>query len=100
MPHISIAEARNRMQSDVQFLDVREDDEVATGTIPGAKHIPLGILGGRLLELDRSRPIIAVCRSGNRSAKATQLLEAAGFRVDNMSGGMMAWIEAGLPVSR
>lgn len=96
MADITIHQAHERLQ-DAQFVDVREPHEVAQGHIPGIVHIPLGQLGQRLDELDRARPIIAVCRSGNRSGVATQLLTAAGFQCENMAGGMLAWQSAGLP---
>lgn len=100
MADITIAQVRERLDSADQLIDVREDFEVAEGMVPGAKHIPLGTLASRLNEIDRSRPVIAICRSGNRSRQATQLLTAAGFRVDNMEGGMLAWSQAGLPIAR
>jgi rhodanese-related sulfurtransferase len=95
---ISIQQTRERLLQ-VQLVDVREDSEVAQGRIPGARHIPLGQLGGRLAELDRQQPVIAICRSGNRSAKATEMLTEAGFTCDNMVGGMLAWQAAGLPTA-
>ena len=98
MADITIHQTRERLHQ-VQLVDVREDTEVAQGRIPGARHIPLGQLGGRLAELDRQQPVIAICRSGNRSAKATELLTAAGFTCDNMAGGMLAWQAAGLPTA-
>lgn len=85
--------------SDAQILDVRESDEVAEGMIPGAKHIALGELAGRLNDLDKSRPVIAVCRSGHRSAAAADQLAAAGFTAYTVPGGMLDWTAAGLPVS-
>lgn len=96
MSDISINQAYERMNRDL-IVDVRENAEVAAGRIPTALHIPLGELSGRLGEIDRGREIIAVCRSGNRSSRATALLKSAGYRVDNMTGGMMAWQAAGLP---
>lgn len=98
MADISIQQTRERLHQ-VQLVDVREDSEVAQGRIPGARHIPLGQLGGRLAELDRERPVVAICRSGNRSARAAELLTAAGFTCDNMVGGMLAWQAAGLPTA-
>ena len=98
MADITIHQVRERLHQ-VQLVDVREDSEVAQGRIPGARHIPLGQLGGRLAELDRQQPVIAICRSGNRSAKATELLTEAGFTCDNMVGGMLAWQAAGLPTA-
>ncbi len=67
MAEITITEADQR-RSTARILDVREDFEVAEGMIPGALHIPMGQLQARLSELDPAVPVIAVCRSGNRSA--------------------------------
>lgn len=100
MTEITVGETYRRLDGDVQIIDVREDFEVAEGMIAGATHIPLGQLAARLNEISRTRPIIAVCRSGNRSGQATALLHSAGFRVDNMQGGMNAWYGAGLPVAQ
>lgn len=65
--------------------------------IPGALHIPMGQLGSRLGDLDKDRPIIVVCRSGNRSAVVADALNQAGYTADTMAGGMTAWQRAGLP---
>ncbi len=73
------------------IIDVREDDEVAQGKIPGAKHIALGTIPERVNELDPGKEYIMVCRSGGRSGKATQYLEQQGYKVTNMTGGMLAW---------
>lgn len=78
------------------LLDVREPDEWAAGHAPGAHHVPLGRLSPAALPA--GRPVVAVCRSGNRSAKAADTLAAAGIPVHNLAGGMKAWAGAGLPV--
>jgi len=96
LPDITVHEAFGRMQG-TQLVDVREDHEVAQGRIAGSVHVPLGQLGERLGELDRDRPVIAICRSGNRSGAATRMLTLAGYSCDNMAGGMLAWHSAGLP---
>ena len=96
MPEITISDANQRRAED-QILDVREDFEVAEGIIPGALHIPMGDLHARLDEIDRARPVIVVCRSGNRSARVADTLNDAGFTADTMAGGMSAWQQAGLP---
>lgn len=96
MAEITINETNERRAKD-QVVDVREDFEVAEGMIPEAVHIPMGELGARLTELDKSRPVIAVCRSGNRSARVADALNQAGYQADTMAGGMMAWQSAGLP---
>lgn len=81
---------------DAMLLDVREPDEWAKGHAPGAIHLPLGDLDPAAL--DTGKLIIAICRSGNRSGKATAQLRNAGVQVRNMSGGMTAWQEDGLPI--
>jgi rhodanese-related sulfurtransferase len=96
MPEITVTEAEAR-RAQAQVLDVREDFEVAEGMIPGAVHIPMGQLDARLRELDRSRPVIVACRSGNRSARVAETLTQAGYTADTMTGGMDAWQRAGLP---
>jgi rhodanese-related sulfurtransferase len=96
MPEITVTETEAR-RSQVRILDVREDFEVAEGLIPGAVHIPMGQLQARLSELDPAVPVVAVCRSGNRSAHVADTLNAAGFTADTMAGGMIAWTRAGLP---
>ena len=66
------------------------------GHAPGAVHMPLGSLDPRQFRTDV--PVVAVCRSGNRSGKAAELLAQGGIDVVNMAGGMTAWAAAGLPV--
>lgn len=75
----------------LNVIDVRENEEVADGKIPQAKHIPLGELPERIDELDQSKEYIMVCRSGRRSEKAADFLQKKGFKVQNMSGGMLKW---------
>ena len=98
MPEITTTATDQRRAKD-QILDVREDFEVTEGMIPGALHIPMGELDTRLGELDRARPVIVICRSGNRSARVAEALTSAEFTADTMAGGMIAWQRAGLPVS-
>lgn len=76
---------------DLNVIDVREDDEVEQGTIPGAQHIALGTIPARLDELDKSKAYIVVCRAGARSAKACAFLEEQGYDVTNYEGGMSAY---------
>lgn len=75
----------------INLIDVREVAEVEAGAIPGVTHIPLGLLEFRMHELDKNTPYVMVCRSGGRSGQATAFLEAQGFDVTNMSGGMLEW---------
>jgi rhodanese-related sulfurtransferase len=78
----------------VQVVDVREPEEFVQGLghIEGALLLPLGQLESRLGELPRDKPIVTVCRSGARSARAAAMLVKAGFgEVANLSGGMLRW---------
>lgn len=88
----------HQRQGDVQIVDVREAPEWEAGRIEGSVHIPLNeLMAGRLENLDASRPVVAVCRSGNRSEVASLMLRARGFDAYNMEGGTEAWVAAGLP---
>jgi len=84
-------------------LDVREDGEWKQGHLANALHIPVGQLGGRLKELDkyRERAVIAYCRTGQRSNSAAARLRKQGFaNVYNLAGGIVAWQNANLPVTK
>lgn len=85
---------------DALILDVREQSEWTDGHIARARHIPLGQLKNRAKELEKykGKPIIAVCRTGNRSGHACGQLKKAGFEnLHNLAGGMVAWEQAGFP---
>ena len=87
-----------RRRHEVQIVDVRWPNEWDAGHIEGAVHIPAPDLEERLDELDRARPVVTVCRSGNRSTAAAGVLTGEGFRAESLDGGMVAWENAGLPV--
>lgn len=85
----------------IQLIDVREPQEFVDvlGHIPGAQLLPLSELAARAGELDAARPVVAVCRSGARSAQATVLLQKSGLKqVANLTGGMLRWRAEGLVV--
>lgn len=93
--------ALEELLSQVQILDVRELNEFEgpLGRIPDAKSIPLNQLISRFEELDFNIPIVAVCRSGARSAQAVMHLKRLGFtKLANLSGGMLRWNVGGHPV--
>jgi rhodanese-related sulfurtransferase len=83
---------------DVYLLDVREDDEWAAGHAPQAVHVALGELGVKADEVPKDQPVYVICRSGGRSARATQVLAANGWDVTNVSDGMQGWESAGKPM--
>lgn len=90
-------------RQDALVLDVRETAEWSTGHIPNARHIALGHLGKHLSEIEKhkDKPVIVVCASGNRSGAGCRLLKQAGFQqVHNLAGGIHAWSDAGLPMTR
>lgn len=93
MAHSShpVADYASIVGDDVQLIDVREPHEVAEGTLPGAINIPLGQLVARMNELDPSKRVVVLCRSGARSTSACEQLTLAGFAdVVNLAGGMLA----------
>lgn len=82
------------------LLDVRTPEEFASGHLEGAANINVQELQSRLSEIPRDQPVVLYCRSGNRSAQAAQMLQAAGFTGVYDLGGIIAWEQAGLPVVR
>lgn len=90
-------------REDAVLVDVREAAEFGGGHIPNSRHIPLSQFDKRLPELEkfRERAIIVNCASGNRSGSACSALRKAGFaKVFNLSGGISAWDQAGLPITK
>jgi rhodanese-related sulfurtransferase len=85
---------------EVQVVDVREPYEWEAGRIDVAVLIPLNsLMSGAGSDLDRERPVVMVCRTGNRSELATMMMQARGFEAYNLEGGMEAWAREGLPFS-
>ena len=85
----------------LQLVDVREAPEFAAARLAGARLIPLGEIEKRAVELDRSRPLVLICRSGKRSGQAREKLAQLGFNnLACLSGGLTAWEAAGLPVAK
>ena len=79
------------VSDDDYLLDVREPDEWAAGHAPGAHHLPMWEVPARLAEVPRDRPVVVVCRSGNRSGQVIAYLQGHGFTpLRNLDGGMHA----------
>lgn len=88
---------------DALVLDVREEKEYQEGHVLDATLIPLGKLNERITELEkyRDKPIVVMCRSGNRSGSACVILGKQGFaQAYNLAGGVMAWQKANLPLKK
>lgn len=81
-------------KNELHLIDVRGKDEYTgeLGHVPGSKLIVLDTLINEINDLPKDKPIVFICRSGARSARATQLAKEAGFHETyNMAGGMLAW---------
>ena len=86
---------------DLVLLDVRQPEEWREGIIPGALKISLADLLHQLATLAPEKRYVLVCRSGNRSGTAANLMHKAGFtRLANFQGGMLAWNDQHYPLER
>jgi rhodanese-related sulfurtransferase len=111
VPALSAADAEALVgRDDVQFVDVREPAEWEKGHIPGAVHVPRGLLEFKAdpslpayhePKLDPGKRLVVYCASGGRSALATKTLSDMGYPdVANLQGGFTGWSEANKPVER
>jgi rhodanese-related sulfurtransferase len=90
-------------RQDALVLDVRNADEFQRGHILNARNIPLSQIDARIGDIARykEKPVIVTCETGNRSSAAAASLRKQGFaQVFNLSGGIAAWQQAGLPVEK
>lgn len=78
---------------DISIIDVREDEEVAKGIVPGAKHIPMDQISERLDEIDKNLTHYLICRSGGRSRRIGLFMNEQGYNTINVDGGMLDWGE-------
>lgn len=92
------AKEAHERREEIFLLDVREPLEWDAGHIAEATHIPMGELGANRDRLPDDRTIVSVCRSGQRSQVVTDALVQAGYRAENLVGGMYAWVADRLPV--
>lgn len=93
IPEITTEELEKKLKAGekLELVDVREDDEVAQGIIPGAKHIRMGTIPENLDYFDKDKEYIFICRSGNRSGNVCHYLQEQGYKVRNLTGGMLDW---------
>ncbi len=92
-----------KLAPQVQIIDVRQPDEYTgeLGHIDQSELIVLDTLPEHLSRLSRTQPVVFVCRSGGRSARAADFAFQNGFpNIYNMEGGMIRWNELGLPVAK
>ncbi len=81
-----------------EVIDVRRDYEHEAGHIAGSRHIEMNDLTASSDSIAKDRPVVFYCRGGGRSAMAAEAFKQAGFDSHNMTGGMKAWVEEGLPL--
>jgi rhodanese-related sulfurtransferase len=95
--------AANAQSGDAILIDVREESDWREGHVEGAKHLSRGTIELDIEEAipDTSKPIICYCGGGSRSALVAESLQKMGYtNVRSLAGGMRAWKESGLPISR
>jgi rhodanese-related sulfurtransferase len=95
--NISVAQAYDLYQQGTFVLDVRTQEEWDEYHAPNTTLIPLDQLESRLNELPKDKPIVVICRSGNRSQEGRNILLNAGFNATSVDGGLSTWREAGYP---
>lgn len=95
---VTIEDLAQQLDKGAYVLDVREDDEYASGHVPGAHHIPLGQLEARIDEVEDGGRVWVICRSGARSQKGADILFNNGVDAVSVAGGTMGWIDSGRSV--
>jgi len=96
---LSAHELKRRLdRGEIELVDVRERYEWDAGRIAGARHVELEQLAAHAETIGRERPVVFQCRMGSRSGLATQAFRSSGWEAYNLSGGITAWVEAGLPL--
>jgi rhodanese-related sulfurtransferase len=85
-------------RTEIQLIDVRQTDEHEAGRIAGDRLIELAQLPAALDTIERDKLVVFYCRTGARSAMATEAFRGAGFDAHNMAGGLVDWQAAGLPL--
>ncbi|RSK55285.1 rhodanese-like domain-containing protein [Bacillus canaveralius] len=90
---ITTEELKKKLESGdkLELVDVREDEEVEQGMIPGARHIRMGTIPDNLDKFDKDTEYIFICRSGRRSENVCYYMKDQGYKVRNMVGGMLEW---------
>lgn len=98
MDEVTPQEGQQRVQQGALLVDVREPNEYAEVHAEGAQLMPLSTFEANYAQLPKDQEIVLICRSGARSANAGQFLMEHGYsKVANLTGGTLAWVEAGLP---
>ena len=93
MNTITIQQLKDKIKQEesIKIIDVREQDEYNMGHIEDAKLYALSTLDQTYQGLNQDEEYYVICKAGGRSMKACQFLEASGYKVVNVDGGMDAW---------
>ncbi len=84
-----------------RIIDVREQMEIAQGSIPGAEPMPMSALSGRIGEIGQDKDVVFICRSGARSGQVVAYLAQNGYEnVYNLRGGVMGWAQNGFDFAK
>jgi rhodanese-related sulfurtransferase len=97
IPQIDVTELAARRADGLPLIDVREEDEYLMARVAGAVLIPLGEVVERIDEVPVDGPVYVICARGGRSGKAVAHFRSLGIDAVNVAGGIVAWIDAGLP---
>ena len=91
-------QAAEAVRAGAQLVDVRGADEHEAAHIAGDRHIPFDRLKDEVESLDRDKPVLLYCRTGDRSGAASDALRASGWQANSIDGGLLDWVEKGLPI--
>lgn len=97
VPGITAAQLPAKVADGWMLLDVRTDEEWASGHIEGSTHIPMDQLLARMDEVDER--VVSICHLGGRSARVTQYLSSVGREALNLDGGVQGWVDEGRPLA-
>jgi rhodanese-related sulfurtransferase len=95
---VEVTEVRTLLAQGAALIDVREPHEWAAGHVKEARLVPMGNLDRELSKWRPERPLLFICRTGHRAARATDRAQRRGFKAMNVKGGMIEWTRAGLPL--
>lgn len=96
---VSAVRAAELQADGALLVDVRENYERDAGHIAGSRHIELAALSAAAPTIDRERTVVFYCRIGARSAMAADAYRSAGYDAHSLAGGLLAWVEADLPLT-
>ena len=98
VPEVDAAGAEALVTTGAMLVDVREPDEWTAGHAPAAVHVPLGDVPASIEGFPTDRRIVCICRSGARSGRVVEYLNAQGFDAVNVADGMVGWAQSGRAV--